>query len=143
MSNIIQNAIRIIDDDIILLSRSVHDYNEYKEYFVDGGRDYIRYGIPKGKENNVEKLFLYENDTIESFVNKKIWGTKGKDGNDPLKWVKLKDCEEDHLKNIRDYLVKTNVAYIDDITIKTINTILVYRRRNKINNILKNANRKD
>lgn len=28
------------------------------------------------------------------------WGTYGKSGNDPLKWVILKDIHDDHLQNI-------------------------------------------
>jgi len=136
MSNLIQNAIRIIDEDIILISRSTHDYVEYNGYMVDGGRDYIRYSIPKGKEDNVEKLFLYDDEPIESAINKMIWGTRGKDGKQPVKWVKLKNCEEDHLKNILDYQKKTNVHNIDNLIIKVIESILQNYRRKKILNIL-------
>ncbi len=99
MNKIIQNAMKTVDGTIIT-SGSVHDYVEYEGHSVDGGGDYFRYGYPSGCKDKIELLFLNENDSLEMKKKKLIWGTRGKDGKQPLKWVKLIECETDHLKAI-------------------------------------------
>ena len=66
MSKIIQNAIRIIEYNVILHSQAVHDYNHYKGYSIDGGNDYIKYSIPIGKTNDdIEFLTIMDDEPIE------------------------------------------------------------------------------
>lgn len=36
----------------------------------------------------------------ESAKNLAMWGTYGKSGKDPLRWVRLVDCSTDHLQSI-------------------------------------------
>lgn len=100
MSKIIQNAIRIIDQDIILVSSSVHDYVEKDGYMVDGGTDYQRYGYPDDMQDNIENLILYDTDSFDTIKSKLVWGTYGKDGKQKLKWIKLINAEIDHLEAI-------------------------------------------
>jgi len=118
MSKIIQNAIRIIDKDLILISRSTHDYCEVDGYMVDGGNDYQRYGHPDGMEHNVENLTLYDTDDFDTIKNKLVWGTYGKDGKQKLKWIKLKDAEIEHLEAIN------RQRKISDLRNQIINSII-------------------
>ena len=39
-------------------------------------------------------------DEIEKHKYTVKWGTYGKDGNEPLRWVRLIDCSSEHLVNI-------------------------------------------
>lgn len=131
MSNLIQNAIRIKEYDIILWSIRTYDYEEYKGYSVDGGTDYSLIIIPENKTlDDIESLIIYDDEPIESIMKKLLWGTYGKDGNQTLKYVKLFECETDHLHNI----LKSKI--LSDYYKNVINYILVYRklqtRKNKI-----------
>lgn len=128
MSKLIQNAVRCLSCNAILKSLSVHDYQQcdcQNKTMIDGGLDYIRYG---GLEmNNLELLTLYDNSEDNEMVSNLLWGTYGIDGNQPLKYVKLKDCETSHLKNIL-----TNCRNIPDYVRNVINIILEKRRLNLI-----------
>lgn len=61
-------------------------------------------------------------DTIAEKVENFIWGTFGKDGKSPLKYVLLKNCETDHLQNILK-----NVKHVQPETKKVIEYILKNR----------------
>lgn len=150
-NKIIQNALLINHTGEILVSASNHDYKErnipnvdiikynknmprlYKlqdliklcfyssvRYFmVDGGLDYIRQSA--NEKHEVTYLNLYENSTIEELADKLIWGTYGKDGKQPFKYVLLKNCETEHLQAI------LNIGDIGTLYSRTINYILNQR----------------
>lgn len=61
-------------------------------------------------------------DDMDVKVDNYIWGTSGKDGKSPLKYVLLKNCETDHLQNIL-----ANVKHIQPETKKVIEYILKNR----------------
>ena len=134
-SKLIQNALRTPDGTIII-SRDVHDYVEHEGYFVDGGLEYSRVGCPNGSQYKYEPLFLYENDDFDLIKENLVWGTYGKDGKQPLKWVKFTECEDEHLKAILK-------IHIPDLYKKVINAILEERvmkfRKEKLKRILKNG----
>jgi hypothetical protein len=135
-SKTIQNALKTPDGTIII-SRKVHQYSEHEGYFVDGGlENYSGYGYPDGCENEFEPLFLYENDDFQTKKEKLVWGTYGKDGREPLKWIKLIDCEDEHLKSILN-------IHIPPLYKDIINAILEERyikyRTDKLKKILKNV----
>lgn len=133
MSKLIQNAIRIKDTNHILWSRSTYDYQEYDGYSVDGGDEYINLSYPSDKLDNIEMLTIYDNEPFESSMKKLLWGTYGKSGKDPLKYVKLFECETDHLNNIIKYQTKISDYYKINILY-----ILEYRRlQTRKNKILK------
>jgi hypothetical protein len=135
MSQIIQNAIRIIDKDIILYSRSTHDYVEKDGYMVDGGTDYQRYGYPDGKKDNFENLILYDLDNFDILKKKIIWGTYGKDGKQSLRFIKLINAEIDHLEAL---LKQKNIYGLKrEIILSIINDRSIITRRNKILKIIK------
>jgi hypothetical protein len=100
MNPILQNAIQIRETGEIIRSRDRHDFvsSSCGKYYVDGGQDYQRIGYEK--MSGFESLTIYINDPLKDRINKALWGTYGKDGNQPFKWVFLKDCETDHLKAI-------------------------------------------
>ena len=95
MPKIIQNAIRCPDGTIIV-SNFTHDHKEHNGCFVDGGLEYSRRSVAPG----VTSLVLYDTDPIDVCINAMVWGTRGKEGTEPLKYALLKSCETDHLKAI-------------------------------------------
>ena len=97
---ILYNAIRTPDGTVIQ-SRSVHDYVTHKDangkyYAGDGGLEYLRrVGSP-----DYEELFLTDKDDFSKVREVVTWGTRGKDGRQPLTWIKLKDLADDHIQAI-------------------------------------------
>lgn len=101
---IISNKIRT-PDGTILESFHRHDYKTYVdknglEYMVDGGLDYLRRNVHEGAP--AEELTVYADCPFETFRQEKKWGTRGKDGKQPLKFVPLKDLSIDHIQAILD-----------------------------------------
>ena len=85
-SQLIYNAIRTPDGTIIV-SRNRHDYVTHedtvsgKHYMVDGGNDYERRSIV-GDEINLSQYYDPSDDVHNSTWLH--WGTRGKDGKQPL-----------------------------------------------------------
>lgn len=79
-----------------------HDYKEHLDkngevYMVDGGLDYIR--------RNVTSIPAVEIDVHTESPHSRIrenfkWGTRGKSGKDPLKYVQISKLDTDHIKAI-------------------------------------------
>lgn len=77
-------------------------YNDWRESCRGKKR---KYGIWNKEE--VKILSLEEHPDIQSFewkAENAIWGTRGINGDQPLKYVMIKDCSIEHLENIRDFL---------------------------------------
>ena len=111
-STIIQNAMLCKKCGMIIKSTHVHDYRVCgceNNVMVDGGGEYFRCSYGEG--NTSESLLLYDDSPFVEIKNKLIWGTYGKEGNNPLTWVKLIDCETDHLKAILLNCKKIGVLY--------------------------------
>jgi hypothetical protein len=92
-------------DGTKLYSRNVHDYVTYidkngKEYMVDGGLDYLRRNIHD--DAPFIELSLYEDDAFDILRNEFAWGTRGKDGRQPLTYKVLSSLEDDHIQAILD-----------------------------------------
>lgn len=101
MSYIIANRIKT-PDGTILHSKTGHDYVHHNDangdyYFTDGGNQYLRRSVnaipATALDVTTESPFRVQR---EAFV----WGTYGKTGKDPLKWVKLSALTDDHIKAI-------------------------------------------
>ena len=104
MREILVNMIRTPDGTIIQ-SKHRHDYVTYidkngKEYMVDGGHSYLRRNVHD--ESPYEEMSLYKEDPIETLREYFTWGTRGKDGKQPLTWLKLRNMSCDHIKAILD-----------------------------------------
>ena len=99
---LLYNAI-LTPDGTILQSRSRHDYIEYKDevsgeiYILDGGLDYQRTSINDVPAKN---LALYTSDLHSCVRDKFSWGTYGRDGLQPKKYVLLKDLTDEHIAAI-------------------------------------------
>lgn len=91
---LLQNAAYCKDCDRIIVSTHIHDYVACKHGFRDGGLMYIRGG------GNLQDLSVCTNDSREKIKNTLVWGTYGKNGDEPLKRKFLKDLETSHLQAI-------------------------------------------
>lgn len=111
---IIQNALKITENGktTYLPSTHVHHYNRYefqdKSFVaVDGGCDYFRRGSSgdlSGK--NIEDYSLNDIDQFSEIADKILWGTRGKSGKEPVKYLPFAELELSHLKAILEYADK-------------------------------------
>lgn len=105
MKNIIYNAIRT-PDGTILESRYRHDFKQYvdkngKYYAVDGGLDYIKRSYDTV---DYEEFSLYNDSPFELIRERFTWGTRGINGDQPVKYVPLKDLDTLHIQAIIKYV---------------------------------------
>jgi hypothetical protein len=112
---ILRNAI-ICPDGTEIVSRHRHDFVCHDGYCVDGGNDYLRRLFPE--HNNYKENSLTTEDGFERIRNEFEWGTRGVDGNEPLRYVKLKDVDDAHIQAILD--TQSLRKEIKDIFIKEI-----------------------
>lgn len=101
---LIYNAIRT-PDGTILHSKHRHDCISHldangEEYLNDGGNDYIRRSI-----NNIEALDIsvYDDAPFEVIRELVFRGSRGKDGKQPLKYIKLSEIDDDYLQALIEY----------------------------------------
>jgi len=99
---IISNKIRT-PDGTILQSFHRHDYKTYIdangfEYMVDGGTDYLRRTLIE--EYPYEELSVYSDAPFETIRQELHWGTRGKDGKQPLTWKPLCELSTKHINAI-------------------------------------------
>lgn len=125
---ILRNAIKT-PDGTILESTHVHDFKIYqdkitgKEYGVDGGLAYLR---------TIGDMADCTNLSIESDDHKTIrthlkWGTYGKSGKNPLKFVPLSELSNNHIKAI----IATQT--LSKEVLSALNDELAYRNSHNIN----------
>ena len=104
MTQLLAQRIRT-PDGTILQSYNRHDYKTHLDavsgetYMVDGGLDYCRQNINKVP---AEDLCVYVDDDFMHIRAAFSWGTRGKDGRQPLKYVPMKDLDTDHIQAILD-----------------------------------------
>jgi len=97
MESIVYSAMRTPDGTIIE-SKHRHDYVTHldangKEYMIDGGLDYVR----RSANGDEELLTVTLSDTHDMVRSHMTWGTYGKNGDQPLTYVKLMDMTDGHL----------------------------------------------
>lgn len=115
----------ITPDGTRLQSFHRHDYKTYtdkngKEYMLDGGLDYVRCSA-----NGDEKLLtVTTSDPFEIQREHVSWGTRGKDGKQPLKHVPVNELETNHIKVILE-----TQHHIYPRFRKLLETELAYRRQ--------------
>jgi hypothetical protein len=99
-SRILLNRIKT-PDGTILTSYNRHDYVTHKDtltkevLMVDGGTDYLRRNI-----GTYEELSVYDDGSHITRRSAVHWGTRGKDGKQPLVYKLLKDLDSDHIEAI-------------------------------------------
>lgn len=124
---IVYNAVKCNVCNQTIVSYHTHDYKTCgcdNEAMVDGGLSYARYGA-----KDMSKITKYTytdqdpHDLIRNFV---AWGTYGKKGDEPLKYVFIKDMSDDHLRAVIDYprgaewiknLMKQEIDYREEFNI--------------------------
>lgn len=92
-------------DGTRLQSYSHYDYKEYvdangKTYMVDGGLSYQRRSA-HGDEID-DSLYLHE-DEYAVIRDQVTWGTYGKHGNQPLRFVPVSELSNEHIEALIDY----------------------------------------
>lgn len=111
---LIQQAYKITKTNEIVNSSHTHDcvikVVMGETLMIDGGTDYSRCSgnfEKLIKSGDIISLMLYSDASIEQKAEKLIWGTRGKNGDQPLKYVLMKDCETDHLNAILETQIIT------------------------------------
>lgn len=105
MKQLIHNSIQT-PDGTILTSSHRHDYVTHLDkngetYFLDGGTEgYTRTSINKVPAKN---LSLYSDDAHEKLREVISRGSRGKNGDEELKYILLKGIDYDYLKAIIEY----------------------------------------
>jgi len=112
MTKITQNAIRVVETGEIIVSLHPHNFvtaetPSGKTIHVDGGNAYLK----RGGDAPYEELSLYEDSSVWEQINKCLWGTRGPNGDQPLKHILLKDAELDHLQKILEIRSLPNYYY--------------------------------
>jgi hypothetical protein len=103
MSKIIASMLKTPDGTIIR-SYHRHDYKTYtdkitgKEYMIDGGNDYIR------SSANGDEIYITITDDVPFEVARMFfsWGTRGKDGKQPVQYKPLMSLDTEHIEAILD-----------------------------------------
>lgn len=98
---ILRNSLRC-PDGTELISRNRHDYKEHRDangftYMVDGGLEYIRRSA-NGDEVDTSVIVKHHTDPLVR--EHLVWGTYGKNGDEPLKYIAMKDMETSHIEAI-------------------------------------------
>jgi hypothetical protein len=102
MNQLLRNAIRT-PDGTILESRSQHDYKTYtdangKEYMVDGGLAYCR----RSAHGDEVDLSVFDDGTHTTRSNTLVWGSYGKNGDQPLKYSTIAQMSNEHILAVLD-----------------------------------------
>jgi len=81
-----------------------HDYKSHLDkngsiYMVDGGLEYLRRTV---NDDPFTEASIY-NDAPHNLIRCTFhWGTRGKNGNQPLEWKQLEKLDTDHIQAIID-----------------------------------------
>lgn len=112
---LIHNSVTCLQCGEVLVSKHVHDYQVCscpQATMCDGGLEYGRFG---GKDLNlVQTNYLYSDAPHEQIREKISRGSRGKSGREGLKYILLKDIDEEYLQAIIDYeeLNRPNNKYL-------------------------------
>ena len=102
--SIIANRIRT-PDGTVLQSFNRHDYKTHVDkvtgevYGVDGGCDYLR---RIGSMKDCEELSVFSTDSHDMVREAMHWGTRGRAGTGPLRYIPLMKMTTDHIEACLD-----------------------------------------
>lgn len=105
MSEQIIASALVCPDGTVLQSYHRHDYKTHvdavtgEEYMIDGGTDYVRSNVNKV---GAKYITVTMNDPHTLRREWFHWGTRGRDGKQPLTWKPLKELDTDHIQAILD-----------------------------------------
>jgi len=114
-------------DGTILTSWHRHDYKSHddangEQYMIDGGTAYFRSWVNSVPAENLSQS--YKPDDHEHNRQYSYWGTYGKNGDQPLKYVFVKDMETEHIEAV----LETQI-HITPYTKKIMEEELKYRNK--------------
>lgn len=120
MKQLLVNMIQC-PDGTILESRYRHNFVEHiqddgRRYYIDGGLSYNHVGY---SDEKYKDLSCYVGDAHNIIRERFTWGSYGRDGDEPLHYIKLKDLTDEHLDNLIVYTaeVHTYPRRINDLFI--------------------------
>jgi hypothetical protein len=127
MRQIVYNSIKCLECNEVLVSRHRHDYVTCdcpNNAMVDGGNEYERYGAMD--MDKIELNYIYLDDDFEIVRQHAARGSRGKDGKQPLTWVKIADMSDNYLQAVLAYggddwhleLIDKEIKYRDSLLIK-------------------------
>ena len=127
--HLIQNGAYWPAADIYLKSTHTHDFTGHTmviagietDLSIDGGCSYRR--VVSSGNPVYEDFSLWSDSPFEEVCRKMLWGTFGPKGDQPLRWVPLKECETDHLQAI----LKTQLHIYGGVVERVIKHILKER----------------
>lgn len=96
-------------DGTIITSNHRHDYQTHRDiidnydYLLDGGNDYQRYSIPEGVSFSDVDRSIYTDSPFEEIRKYYCRGGRGKNGDEPLKFVPLCEMSDEWLKASIEY----------------------------------------
>ena len=100
-------------DGTILVSRNRHNFVSYtdtvnnKVYFIDGGTDYLRCSF-----NGDEVIRTITSEDPYELIRQYIcWGSYGKNEDEELHYIKLKDLSDEHLEALLGYVGTEQYIY--------------------------------
>lgn len=120
MKQLVYNSVTCQECNETIVSYHRHDYKTCScpnEAMVDGGTSYLRYGA---KDMSKIKIFaVYDDDDFELVRQYATRGSRGKDGDQPLSWIAIRDMDDDYLEAVLDYggadwhlaLIKKEILY--------------------------------
>jgi hypothetical protein len=123
MRKTVYNAIKCLECEETIVSRSRHDYVTCgcpNRAMVDGGNDYERYGAMD--MDKVEPKYVYADDDFEIVRKYATRGSRGVDGRQPLTYIPICDIDDDYLWAILEYggpewhldLIRKEIKYRKD-----------------------------
>lgn len=123
---ILANCIRT-PDGTYLRSYNRHHYNQHWDenglyYAVDGGLDYLKRIGPYEPGIAYEECSVYDYDSHDKIRANFSWGSYGKDGKQPFRYIFLKDMEDEHIKAVlatQTLHPKIKKVFNDEIAFRT------------------------
>lgn len=98
---LVLNRVKCLECGEVLTSEHRHDYKVCScpnKTSTDGGLAYLRWGAVV--MDRVQHLSVYNTDDFELVRQSFTWGTYGKKGDKPLKYVRLDQMSDSHIANI-------------------------------------------
>lgn len=120
----------ITPDGTVLQTFSGHDYKEYTDkngewYMIDGGLD--KYGRSSVNKEQPKYICVTTDSDFELQRKWFHWGTRGKNGDQPLEYKPLMNLEDDHIRAI----IETQ-THLDSRMINVFKCEIAYREKNKL-----------
>lgn len=113
---IIQNAVHVPEKNVYLKSAHVHEYVGFQsqgdDFFIDGGCEYLRRNFGSDVDLGFVDYTLTSESSLQEIYDKLLWGTYGKSGREPLKWLPIRTLEASHIKAILNQVSNVHPLYV-------------------------------